>query len=107
MGRNARLAARTVGSATPSQRLFLSLMFVIVAVKTEQFPVAAIRGVVVVVVIAVVNREFVQILAVELTRATPANPRVKLQRLLAIIAFALFPAPPGGGDRLIQFAGGG
>lgn len=100
--RVARAAAPILG-----QRLFAALMFVVVAVEAQQFPVAAVRRVVVVVVVAVVYRQLVQVLAVELARAAPADPWIKLQRLLAVIALALFPATPGGGHDLVQLAAAG
>ena len=54
------------------------------------------------IVIAVVNRELVQILPRELTRATPANPWVELEGALPVIPFALFAVAAGFGDDSIQ-----
>ena len=51
-------------------------MFLIVAIDTEQFPVAAIIGVVVMIVVDVMNGQFGQVLAIELPGASPAYPRV-------------------------------
>lgn len=64
-------------------------MFVVMAIKTEQFPVAAIGRVVIVIVVAMVHGELLQILARKLTLAAPANPWIQLKRLLAIGKLAL------------------
>ena len=56
----------------------LALVLVVVAVETEQFPVAAVGRVVVVIVVAVVYGQLVYVFARELPRATAANPRVDL-----------------------------
>ena len=80
----------------PSCRLFIALVFVVVAVETQQFPVADVRRVIVMVEIAMVDRELLQILAIELTGVTTVNLRMESQRLLAVVAFALFSALPGG-----------
>ena len=56
----------------------LSGVLVIVAVKAQQFPVAAVAGVVVMIVVAVVNRQFAQIQVRELTRTATTDPRVDL-----------------------------
>ncbi len=50
-------------------------MLVVVAIQAEQFPVAAIRRIVVVIVIFVVHRQLAQTLTGKLTAASPANPR--------------------------------
>lgn len=63
-------------------------VLVVVAIQTEQFPVAAIGRIVVVVVVAVMHGELLQVLARELARATPTNPRVDLQRLFTVTQLA-------------------
>src|SRR5690606_33805035 len=62
----------------------LPRVLVVVAVHAQQLPVAAIGRVVVVVVVAVVDRQLVHVGAGELARAAPADPRVHLQRPLAV-----------------------
>jgi len=57
-----------------------------------------------VIVIAMVDGEFVQVLAVELASATSTDPRIKLQCLFAIVALALFPIAAGGGNDLLRRA---
>ncbi len=53
-------------------------MLIVVAIKAKQFPVAAIRRIVVVVVVFVMNGKFAQILAAKFAPATGADLRVKL-----------------------------
>ena len=48
-------------------------MLVVVAVDAQQFPIAAIRRVVVMVVVAVVHGQLHNVAAVEFPRATPAD----------------------------------
>ena len=64
------------------------LVLVVVAVKAEQFPVAAVGQVVVVVVVLVVDRELPHVGVIELTRTAAADPRIQLQRLAAITLLA-------------------
>jgi len=59
-------------------------MFVVVAVQAEQFPIAAIRRVVVVVVIFVVNGQFAQVYPGKAAPAAPAYPRVELECAFAV-----------------------
>ena len=60
------------------RRLFnKTLVFVVMAVDAQQFPVAAIGRVIVVVVVAVVYGEFLHIGAGEFPRTAPANPRIE------------------------------
>ena len=54
-------------------------MFVIVAVNAKVLPVATIRRIVVMIMILVMHREFVEILCTELAAAASANPRVNLK----------------------------
>lgn len=77
-------------------------MFIVVAIHAQQFPVAAIGRVVVVFVVAVVHREFLQIGAGELARATPADPRIHLQRTLAIPFVALLGGAAGFSDDAVE-----
>ena len=54
-------------------------MFVVVAINAEVLPVAAIRRVVVMIMILVVHREFMEILCVELAPTACADPGVNLK----------------------------
>jgi len=77
-------------------------MLVVVTVKTKQLPVTAVWRIVVVIVIPVVNRQLMKILPSELTRASPAYPRVKLQGAFAVISLSLFAVAPRLGYESVQ-----
>ena len=76
------------------------LMLVVVAVKTEQLPVASVGRVVVVVVVLVMDREFAELLAFEFSAAPGADMRVHLERLLPVVLFPKLPVAPGLGDEV-------
>src|ERR1700733_9793492 len=80
-------------------------MLVIVAIQAKQLPVAPIRRIVVVVVVAMVNSQLAQILAGELPSAAPADPGVDLESLPAIALPALQGGAAGVGDDLVELAG--
>jgi len=77
-------------------------VLVVVAVKAQQLPVTAIGRVVVVVVVAVMHRELVQILTREFACAAAANPWIDLERSLSILLLALLPVAPRLGDDPVQ-----
>ena len=87
--------------ASPFCGLQLPLVFVVVAVQTEQFPIAAIRWVVVVIVITVVNCQLTQIGACELSSAAATYPWINLQRLLNDSSEPLVSGAPGVGHNSI------
>lgn len=64
-------------------------VLVVVAIQTEQFPIAAVRWVVIVIVVFVVYRQLAQAHARKLATASPANPWKQFERLLTIIGFTL------------------
>ena len=70
-------------------------MFVVVAVEAQEFPIAAIRRIVVVVVVAVMNCKFTKVLMGKLSRAAPADPRVNLEGLRAVSTLTFICRPPG------------
>ena len=76
-------------------------VFVVVAIDAQQFPGAAIRRVVVVIMITMMHGELLQVYAGELARAASANPRVLLERLFTVAEFALSAVALGGSDDLI------
>src|SRR3989442_9497201 len=82
-------AAAGGGAASAASRFQVPPVFVVVAVQTQQLPVAAIGRVVVVIVVSVVDGQFAHVGARELSGAAPADPRVDLQRLFPIAPFAL------------------
>src|SRR5207248_7229593 len=63
--------------------LELARVLVVVAVHAQELPVAAVGGIVVVIMIAVMNRQLLDIRAIEFARASSAYPWIELQRLLA------------------------
>ena len=73
-------------------------------IDAQQLPVAAVFRVVVVIVIAMVDRELAQIAAVELARATAADPRIHGQRAVAITLAALVGIAPRVGNDLVVIA---
>ena len=86
-------------------RFQLTLVFVIVAVQAQQFPVAAVGRIVVVIVIPVVNGQFSQVGARELAGAAPADPGIDLQRLLPVAELARLGRSAGFRHDAVQFAG--
>jgi len=85
--------------------LELALVFIVMAVDTEQFPVAAVGGIVVVIVIAVVDRQLLEIGASELARAAPADPWIQLERLFPVTLFTLLAVALGISDDAVEPAG--
>src|SRR4051812_45496055 len=85
MGRDAAPSA----SIAPIGRRFQSpLVFVVMAVQAQQFPVAAIGRVVVVIVIPVMNGQLTKVHGCEFAAATTADPWVDLERKLSVGLFA-------------------
>ena len=68
------------------------------AVKTQKLPVAAVRRIVIVVVILVVDGQLAQPGAGELTPAARADPGIELERLLTVGLLTLGLVPPLFGD---------
>ena len=62
----------------------IPLVLIVVAVKTQQFPVAAVRRIVIVVVILVMDSEFTKFFACEFAPASCTYPWIHLERLLPI-----------------------
>ena len=87
------------------RRFELPLVLVVVAVEAQQLPVAAVRRIVVVIVVAVMHGQLAQVRARELARAAAADPRIDLQRLLAIALLALLGCAPRVGDDPVELAG--
>ncbi len=80
-------------------------MFPVVAVKTQIFPITTVSGIVVVIVVFVMNGEFVQILASKLAAATRTYPGVQPQRLLAIASHAFVGVATRSSDDVIELVG--
>jgi hypothetical protein len=81
----------------------LTLVLVVVALKAQQFPVAAVGRIVVMIVVAMVHRQFAHIGMAELPRAATADPGVDFQRLLAVALFTLFGGAARVGDDTVEF----
>ena len=69
--------------------LFVLLVLVIVAIEAQQFPIAAILGVVVMVHVLMVNRQLTQVLMIKLPTAAAADPGVELEGLVTVSRGAL------------------
>ena len=76
-------------------------VLVVVAVETEQLPVAAVLGVVVVVVVTVVHGQFAQVFAGEFAGTTATDPGIDLQSLFAVTGFARLPVADRLGDHSV------
>lgn len=63
-------------------------MFIIMAIETQEFPIASIRWIVFEVLVLVMHRQFAQPFAFELTATARADMREQLERSIAIIPFA-------------------
>lgn len=51
-------------------------MLIVVTINTQQLPVAAIGGIIVMIVVAVVNGQLLQVFCIELARAATAYPGI-------------------------------
>ena len=72
----------------------LALMFVVMTVHAQQFPVTTIGGIVAVIVIAVMHSQLMQILVSKLARTATANMWVHLQREFTITRVTRFTGAP-------------
>ena len=79
-------------------------MFLVVAVKAEQFPIATILWVVVMVVVFVMDGEFTQIFKLEFPCAASAYPGKKFQCLFAVALLPFFLIASGFGHDAVEFA---
>src|SRR5262249_43448073 len=93
------------GPASPTPRLHLPLVLIVMAIQAQQLPIATVRRIVVVVVVAVMYGQLAQVLVGELAAAAPADPGVDLERLLAVAALALRGVAAGFGEDAVQLAG--
>ena len=81
----------------------ISRVLIVVAVEAQQFPVASVGRIVLVVVVFVMDRELTKPLALEFTSTPRTNPRKNLKRLLPITLFPLLLAAPGLRDNSFHF----
>jgi len=82
--------------------LNLSLVLVIVAIDTQKFPIAAVGRIVVVIVVAMVHRQFPQICHCKFTGATAANPRINFQGAFSVAFGTGIGIPAGIEDYLVE-----
>ena len=75
-------------------------VLVVMAIDTQQLPIAAIRWVIVMIVVAVVDRQLLQVFRVELARAATADPGIHFQRPATVTSLALVAS----GTRLGNYA---
>ena len=80
-GRMRRDVAAAARIAPVARGFQLPLVLVVVAVHAQQFPVAAIRRIVIVIVIAVMDRQFAKVGAGKFAGAATTDPRIELERL--------------------------
>ena len=59
-------------------------MLILMAINAEQFPIAAIRRIIIVIVIFMMDRKLSKPLALEFTPAAPADWRKKSERLFTV-----------------------
>ena len=97
-------AACTAGCDS-GEVLFEFLVLVVVAVQAQQLPIAAVRGVVVVIHVFVVDSQLPQGGMVELTSAATAYPCEKLQGLLPIPGGAFIAAAARIRDHTVELIG--
>ncbi|OGT78787.1 MAG: hypothetical protein A3I78_08215 [Gammaproteobacteria bacterium RIFCSPLOWO2_02_FULL_56_15] len=80
----------------------MACVFILMTVDTKQFPVASVRWVIVVIMIAVMDGQFTQIGTVKVPAATATYPRKHFQRLLPIGKLSLLTVFPGFSHNLIE-----
>ena len=104
-GRVGRRVRSAIGNSGSAPRGFeLALVLVVVAVETEQLPVAAVGRVVLVIVVAVMHSQFAQVAAGEFAGTAAADPWVDFQGLFAIALIARVRRAAGIGDDAVELA---
>lgn len=93
------------GGLASGQVIHITGMFVVVTVNAEILPISAVRWIVVVIVILVVDRQFDQVILLELPTTTGANPGMEAQGLLSIALQARICGASGHIDQFRQFLG--
>jgi hypothetical protein len=85
--------------------VFVPRVLVVVTVHTQKLPVTAIFGIVIVVVVAMMNSEFAQVLESELASTASANPWVQFQRFRPVVFLTLVALTPRVGDDTVELVG--
>ena len=84
-------------------RIQITRMFIIMAVKTQQFPVAAVFRIIIMIVIAMMHRQLMQVLMVEFTTAPATNPGIQFERLFPVGTRTFLILAPRTSDDLVKF----
>ena len=79
----------------------LPRVLIVVTVKTQQLPVAAVGWIVVVVMVFMMDCEFAKLLAAKFAPTPCTDPGIQLERLRSIGLLALIPVVPRLGNNLI------
>ncbi len=69
-------------------------MFIVMTVDAQKLPVAAIRRIVIMVVVLVMDSKFTKFFASEITAAPRTNPRMDLERFFPITLLPLLAHSP-------------
>jgi len=75
--RMCRAGMPRLGLAGTAARFELALVLVVMAVQAQELPIAAVGGIVGVIMVAVMHRQLTQIGTSEFARAAPANPWIE------------------------------
>jgi len=89
----------------PMLGIEITCVFVVMAIDTEQFPVATVRRVVVMVVISMVHCQLPQIGAGEFPPTAATDPGIELEGLLPVTLLPVLPFATGLGDDAIESIG--
>jgi hypothetical protein len=103
VGRRTRFVIMYDGLAAPLQ-IQGPRVFTVVAVHAQQFPVAAVGRIIVVIAVLMVDRQLVKFLAGKFPSAPGANPRQDLKRLIAVEIASPRPHIVRLGQNVLQFA---
>jgi hypothetical protein len=80
-------------------------VLIVMTIETQQFPIAAVGGIIIVVVILVMDRELTKSLACKFAPASRTDPRENLERSLPIHLLPTLSVAPSLGNDLIQPVG--
>ena len=83
-------------------RIQIPRVLIVMTVETQQLPVAAVRRIVIVVVILVMDRELTKSLAFEFAPAARTDPRINLKSSLPIGLLPSLSVAPSLGDDLVK-----
>jgi hypothetical protein len=102
LGGGGRGPAAGTASGEGGQVFLVPLVLIVVAIEAEEFPVAAVRRVVVVIHVLMVNRQLPQIFVAEVAATPTTDPGVELEGLIAVAQSALIAGLAGRGHDLVK-----